>query len=469
MPWEVSSTCPINPVHAALLRTGKVLFFSGSGNNPNDIPQAAKGSALFDVENGTFTRPPIPGDSNGNPIDIFCAGQAFRPAGNLLVAGGTLRYDPFFGEVASYFFSPTSEKWSKRQSMNAGRWYPTLVSLGNGQTLALSGLNETGNLDLNPELYSYSKGWRTFTQKTSPFEQYAHVYLLDNGKLFYAGAQLGGNRGVSPRILTLPKNFSDQIGEQPVGGLQESNKGNQAASVLLPPAQDQKVMITGGGGGGTTARVNIVDLKSSNPSYQPAASLNNARMHHNAVILPNRTVFVCNGSGGNEDIGKSDLPAEIYDPVADTWTEVEDPSINGRVYHSVALLLPDGRVLTAGGNPFRGSFEARIEIYSPDYIAADRPVINTAPTKIKWGNSFTIETPQAGDIKWVNIIRPMATTHGLENEQRLVDLPISSTTGNTLTVDLTSKRNLAPPGWYMLTVVDNNNVPSVAKWVKVNR
>ena len=121
-------------------------------------------------------------------------------------------------------------------------------------------------------------------------------------------------------------------------------------------------------------------------------------MHHNAVILPNRTVFVCNGSGGNEDIGKSDLPAEIYDPVTDTWTEVEAPSINGRVYHSVALLLPDGRVLTAGGNPFRGSFEARIEICSPDYIAANRPVINKSPNKVKWGNSFTIETPQAGDI-----------------------------------------------------------------------
>ncbi len=468
MPWSVSSTCPINPVHAALLRTGKVLFFSGSGNNPNDVPNAPQGSALFNVNNGTFTRPEIPRDSNGNPIDVFCAGQAFRPAGNLLVAGGTLRYDPFFGLVDSFFFSPTSEKWTKRQSMNGGRWYPTLVSLGNGQTLALSGLNETGNLNQFPELYSYSQGWRTFTNQTSPLEQYAHVYLLDDGKLFYAGAQLGGNRGVSPRILTLPKNFSDPIGEQAVGGLQDAGNGNQAASVLLPPAQDQKVMIIGGGGNGTTARVNIADLKSSNPSYQPAASLNNARMHHNAVILPDRTVFVCNGSGGNEDVGKSDLPAEIYDPATDVWTEVEDPSINSRVYHSVALLLPDGRVLTAGGNPNRGIVEFRIEIYSPDYIAQGRPVITTSPSNVKWGTSFAIETPQATDIKWVNLIRPMATTHGMETEQRLVDLPVSSSTGNSLSVDLTSNRNLAPPGWYMLTIVDNNNLPSVAKWIKLS-
>ncbi|MEA5598700.1 galactose oxidase-like domain-containing protein [Rivularia sp. UHCC 0363] len=467
MPWSVSSTCPINPVHAALLRTGKVLFFSGSGNNPNDILNAPQGSALYDVTNGTFTRPEIPRDSNGNPIDVFCAGQAFLSGGNLLVAGGTLRYDPFFGLVDSFFFSPTQQKWIKRQSMNSGRWYPTLVTLGNGQIFAISGLDENGNLNSNPELYSSSRGWRAFTQSTSPIEQYAHIYLLDNGKLFYAGAQLGGNRGVSPRILTLPKTFTDPIGEQPVGGLQDANNGNQAASVLLPPAQDQKVMIIGGGGNGTTARVNIVDLKSSNPSYQPAASLNNSRMHHNAVILPNRTVFVCNGSGGNEDVGKSDLPAEIYDPATDTWTEVEDPIINGRVYHSVALLLPDGRVLTAGGNPFRGSVEFRIEIYSPDYIAQGRPVISNAPSTAKWGTSFTIETPQAGDIKWVNLIKPMATTHGLETEQRLVDVPVSSTTGNTLTVDLTSNRNLAPPGWYMLTIVNNNNVPSLAKWVTV--
>ncbi len=467
MPWSVSSTCPINPVHAALLRTGKVLFFSGSGNNPNDILNAPQGSALYDVTNGTFTRPEIPRDSNGNPIDVFCAGQAFLSGGNLLVAGGTLRYDPFFGLVDSFFFSPTQQKWIKRQSMNSGRWYPTLVTLGNGQIFAISGLDENGNLNSNPELYSSSRGWRAFTQSTSPIEQYAHIYLLDNGKLFYAGAQLGGNRGVSPRILTLPKTFTDPIGEQPVGGLQDANNGNQAASVLLPPAQDQKVMIIGGGGSGTTARVNIVDLKSSSPSYQPASPLNNPRMHHNAVILPNRTVFVCNGSGGNEDVGKSDLPAEIYDPATDTWTEVEDPSINGRVYHSVALLLPDGRVLTAGGNPFRGSVEFRIEIYSPDYIAQGRPVISKAPSSAKMGQSFVIETPQAGDIKWVNLIRPMATTHGLENEQRLVDLPINSKTGNTLTVDLTSNRNLAPPGWYMLTIVNNSNVPSQAKWIKL--
>lgn len=467
MPWQVLSyNCPINPVHAALLRTGKVLFFAGSGNDPSNVANSPQGVALWDVNNGTFSRPAVPLNSAGNPLDVFCAAQSFRPNGTLLVAGGTLRYDPFFGLPDTFLFDPSTETWTHVASMNKGRWYPTLVTLGSGRIFALSGLDENGNLDRNPEIYSGSS-WTIFSQPTSNFALYAHLFLLSDGKLFYSGAQLGGNNGVSPRILTLPGTFSQAIAEQPVSGLQDDIFSDQAASVLLPPAQDQKVMIIGGGNGGATSRVNIVDLKAANPTYTAAPSLNNPRMHHNAVLLPDRTVFVCNGSKANEDVGQSTLPAEIYNPATNTWTQVETPNVNGRVYHSVALLLPDGRVVTAGGNPARGTVELRLEIYSPAYISQTRPTIQNAPSSVKYGRTITIETPQAASIKWVNLIRPMATTHGLETEQRLVDVPIKSRTSSSLSVEVTDNRNLAPPGWYMLSITDNNNVPSVARWIQI--
>ncbi|MER3493538.1 MAG: hypothetical protein C4323_15145 [Mastigocladus sp. ERB_26_2] len=185
MPWQVSSTCPINPVHAALGRTGKVLFFTGSGNDPNNMANSAGGVALWDVNRGSFSTPTVPLDGNGNPIDIFCAGQSFRADGRLFVAGGTLQYDPFKGIQDCFVFDFTTEQWTKVASMNRGRWYPTVLTLGNGRIFALSGLDLNGNLDRNPEIFDGSTGWRIFTQQTSSFALYAHLILLSSGKLFY--------------------------------------------------------------------------------------------------------------------------------------------------------------------------------------------------------------------------------------------------------------------------------------------
>jgi hypothetical protein len=255
-----------------------------------------------------------------------------------------------------------------------------------------------------------------------------------------------------------------------VDGLVDAEFANQATSVLLPPAQNQQVMIIGGGNGAdqATNRVNIVDLRSSIPAYQSSPSLNVARMHLAAVLLPDRTVLVCNGSNMAEFTGSA-LPGEIYDPYAasPSWSPVATPSSSDRVYHSVAVLLPDGSVLTGGGNPQRGTFDNTLEMYSPAYMAQPRPLIQSAPSTAVPGDHITIQTPQASTIQWVHLIRPMATTHSCDTEQRLVDLPISSTTDTALTVTVPSTRHVTPVGWYMLFIVDNQRVPSVAQWIQI--
>ena len=474
MTWELLSyKSPVLPIHAALLRTGKVFFFPGSGNDPNNVNNSRNDSAIWDVSIGTFSRPKTPLDDAGFPIDMFCAGHSFLHDGRLIVAGGTEQYDPYQGSPATLIFDPITEEWTKASAMNSGRWYPTVVTLSDGRVLAVSGLDENGSLDTYPEIYAAGTGWKFFTQPTSRLPMYAHLFLLGSGKVFYSGAYMGSNNNVSPRILTLPTNFTQKIEEIPVSGLVAASSRAQAASVLLPPVQDQKVMIIGGGNySGTTKSVNIVNLKANPPTYKAAAPLNYARMHHNAVLLPDRTVFVCNGSGKREDGTQATLAAEIYNPVTNTWKVVERASVT-RLYHSVALLLPDGRVVTAGGNPNRNTQELRLEIYSPPYISQIRPVILSAPQTVTYGQTFQINTPQAQQIYRVNLIKPMATTHCLDTEQRLVDVYINSRNSTSVNVTLLPnltlmrQKNLAPPGWYMLSILDTNTVPSVATWIQV--
>ncbi|NJL09313.1 MAG: hypothetical protein HC908_01060 [Calothrix sp. SM1_7_51] len=175
MAWQVSSTCPVNPIHAALLRTGKVLFLAGSGNDPNNFANSGTGFAVWNPQDGSFARPTIPNRPDGSPIDLFCTGHSFRSNGRLVIAGGTLEYDnatptgydPFKGDDVCFTFDPISESFRQIASMKEGRWYATVLTLGNGRIFAISGLDKEGRLSDQPEIYNASNNtWTIFTQPT---------------------------------------------------------------------------------------------------------------------------------------------------------------------------------------------------------------------------------------------------------------------------------------------------------------
>src|SRR5262249_20122711 len=149
----------------------------------------------------------------------FCAGQSFGADGSLLVAGGTLQYDPFYGVDTAFLFSPDTSQWTQVPSMNSGRWYPTIVTLGYGQFFALSGFDIQGNLSQQPELYTDATGWQAFPPTSSLFPMYANLFLLSTGDLFYSGANAFGGADPSPRILLLPASSTQPITEIPVDGL----------------------------------------------------------------------------------------------------------------------------------------------------------------------------------------------------------------------------------------------------------
>lgn len=440
-------------VHTALLHTGKVLFFAGSGNFPPRHNAHQYGCTVWDPHFGARSNPPV-------SHDVFCGGQAFLPGGDLLVVGGTKDYDPFHGLPNASLYEEATDSWQDIAPMADGRWYPTLIALGDGRIAVFSGANATnGALNDTVELYKTGSGFTTIGATTPGWPLYPHLFLLGDGRLIFTGGSLGGGPG--PQIVDLGAGTLTAI-----PGLRDAGLRGQCASVLLPPAHDQKVMVISGGGGNpftVTTAVDIVDMKAANPTYTPAAPLTHGRTHLNAVLLPDRTVFV--SGGGSVGEGRPVLQSEIYDTLSGTWS-IGPTATVGRLYHSVAILLPGGEVLTAGSNPNRGDDELRIEIYHPRYMfRGRRPYIESAPGEVAYGGRFTLETPDADHIRWVQITRPMATTHSCDTEQRIVELEFKRKGICELEVELPKNHNLAPPGWYLLTIVDHERLPSCAEWV----
>jgi hypothetical protein len=498
--WELLSfNSEVLAIHAALLRTGKVLFFSGSGNNTarvaaHDFGDVAAGmytSVVWDPQapaGQNFTHPPTIRRQDGRPFDFFCGGDTFLADGRVLSAGGTQNYNAGndLGQWEVAIFDPATEQWSPAPRMAHGRWYPQLLMLPDGNILTVSGKNEdTG--DLNPlfEIYDAGRGqWVHHNPPDAPdfrgLPFYAHLFLMADGRVFFSGGRMDDDRFQPAGIMAFAP---DRIDFQLVPAVVDATLRNQSSSVLLPPAQDQRVMIIGGGPNddrtSATGSTEIVHLEGPNPAYRLAMPLSLPRIHLNAVLLPDRTVFVSGGAIIHEETGQppiARLQSEIYDPLTETWQPAAVASIV-RMYHSVALLLPDGRVATASGNPPpygqrapwqppQPNEELRIEMYKPPYLFAPaRPAIGQVAGEWRYGEQVDIDCAQAGSIRWAELIRSGVTTHAFDNSQRLVDLPIAARRAGRLTVQAPATANIAPPGWYMLFLVDQNRIPSTSTWI----
>ena len=153
--------------------------------------------------------------------------------------------------------------------------------------------------------------------------------------------------------------------------------------------------------------------------------------------------------------------AEMWDPATENWATMASQQFP-RLYHSGAVLLPDGRVLTVGGNDV-----LQTEVYEPPYLfKGARPTINSAPASVNYGQTFFVETPNATGITQVTWIRLSSVTHSFNMDQRINRLSFSQVAGG-LNVVAPSNANLAPPGHYMLFILNGNGVPSVAKIIQI--
>lgn len=447
-------TMPINPVHATLLNNGKVLVVSGSGNDPTVTTFRA---AVWDPQSGGITTQQL-------SWDMFCNGMVKLPDGRVFVNSGTLQYDPFHGQLKSSVFDPATNTFTDVQNMAHGRWYPTVTVLGDGRVMTFSGLDENGNTNSSVEIYTVGSGWSQ--QYSSPWTPplYPRMHLLPSGKVFYSGSTTT-SRTFDPST----NSWSGTIATTNYSGTR-----TYGTSVLLPllPSNnyDPRVMIMGGGNP-ATATTEIIDLGASPPTWQWGPNMSQARIEMNAVILPDGKVLALGGSVNDEDLNTVSYNADLYDPVANSFSSA-GANAYPRLYHSVAILLPDATVWFAGGNPTRGTYEPHMEIYRPAYLyqsdgtAATRPTISSAPTSIGYGSSFTVQTPDAATISSVALLRPGSPTHAFDMDQRLVGLTFTAGSG-ALTVTAPPNGNVAPPGYYMLFLLNSSHVPSIASFVQV--
>jgi len=455
--WRtLPNTMPINPVHVALLRNGKVLVVSGSGNVAGNTNFQA---ALWDPQTGAITTQPV-------AWDMFCNGMSVLPDGRPFVMGGTLQYDPFHGELRTSTYDPATNAFTDQQSMAHGRWYPTSTVLGDGRVMVFSGLNETGGTNTSVEFYSAGSGWSAaFAAPWTP-PLYPRMHLLPNGNVFYSGSTTTSSI-FDPSTHTWTTN---------VAVTNYSGTRTYGTSVLLPltPANNYtpKVIIMGGGSP-STVTTELIDLSAATPKWAFGPNMSQPRIEMDATILPNGKILALGGSLNDEDTNTASLNADLYNPATNTFSSA-GAEVYARLYHSVSLLLPDGTVWVAGGNPARGTYESHMEIYSPAYLfnadgsLATRPTITSlSSSTIGYGGAFQVQTPDAANISSVVLMRNGAVTHAFDMDQRYVGLSFTAGAG-VLNVTGPPNGNIAPPGYYMLFILNSSGVPSIASMVQVS-
>ena len=455
--WTTLSTqMPINPVHVSLMHNGKVLIVSGSGNLPSDTTYLG---AVWDPATDTVTTQPA-------PFDMFCNGMVVLPDGRPFVISGTQQYDPFHGDPRTAAYDPATGNFVLLQSMADGRWYPTATTLSDGSVMVFSGLTQTGGTNSTVEIYKVGSGWsQVFGASWTP-PLYPRMHLLPNGNVFYSGS-------TTSSAIFNPTTHTWTTG---VANTNYSGIRTYGSSVLLPltPANnyDPRVIIMGGGTP-ATATTEIIDLGSANPQWVYGPSMSQPRVEMDAVILPSGNVLAVNGSTNDEDATTASLNADLYNPTTNTFSSAGQNAYP-RLYHSGALLLPDATVLVLGGNPERGSYETHMEIYSPAYLfnadgtMATRPSIQAVtPGVIGYGAPFQVQTPNAANISQVVLMRPGSPTHAFDMDQRLVGL--NFTVGNgVLNVTSPPNSSIAPPGYYMVFILNSAGVPSLASFVQLS-
>ncbi len=444
--WSAPFSLPLIAIHSAVLPTGKVLLFSAEHGVPGIH------GWLFDPASipGTPILINVPPPAPWNPD---CAGHSFLPDGRLLVAGGTLGFNPLLGSKLAFIFDPLTEQWTQIEDMRAGRWYPTNITLPDGRVVTMSGINDTdGGLNADIELWdpNGTSNWELLGQKIIPVYPYLHV--LPSGLVFRSG----------PDSQT--ETFNPANAQWTPVDATNFPARYEAPSVLLPPTLD-RVMLIGGytGSGLPTNSAEIIDFSLPVPTWTVTAHMSFRRMEFNAVVLPSGKVLVVGGKSSAD--GTADQPVlipEIFDPATSSWDQVAPHQIP-RMYHSTAILLPDARVLAAGGD-----YQPTGEIYSPPYLFEGvRPTISSAPSRISYGSSFTLGFISPTGNNRVVLISLSSVTHSVNMGQRYVLLAQGIPAGDTVSVPAPASGNFAPPGYYMLFAVSSDGIPSVSQIVRV--
>jgi YVTN family beta-propeller protein len=450
---------PLIPVHAVLMPDGRVLSFGTNGDGTQT------GKFIYDVwdpeqglAGGHMTL------ANGTPTDLFCATQLVLPAGDQVFIGGGDNWNTTIanstnnlGNNNSNTFNIATNTLTPGPNMNRPRWYATSTTLVNGETLVAGGLGgvdawEVRRTDGTFRLLTANAAWIDY--------YYPRNFVRPDGKVVGISAN-GFIYNVNP------------VGAGAIEWLADLPAPYYASDTTAVMYQPGKVIQFGGeSNAAVLIDISTAEVGVSAPTITATAPLSSQRRLVSGTLLADGKVLATGGSTvWNEMVGVN-YTAEIWNPTTGQWT-VGATYNRARLYHNIALLLPDGTVMVGGGGAPGPQVNTNFELYFPPYLfaangtLAARPTITTAPTVLDIGKTFNVQVGGAGTVGRVVLVKTGSVTHGNNMEQRFVELPFTAN-GNALSVQAPSRAGEATPGFYMLYVLNTAGVPSVARIVRMN-
>ncbi|MER5641464.1 galactose oxidase early set domain-containing protein [Kitasatospora sp. NPDC002227] len=491
--------------HIAALPTGKVLLFSFEPveSDPTKEPAPTqiigadnRGRAyLWDPAKGTgtdaFKSVPPPdvvlddGTGVSRPAPFFCAGHSFLPNGMLGVFGGNFGGNFGTGAKLSLIFDPVKETWTRNPDMSVGRWYPSVVTGEDGRQLIMSGHSELGWGTPTPVVERFPAKSAAVPKDpavvplapvdrfgaTAPYStDYPQLFSLNDGKIYGFGRTATEQWRFDPKLET-----RTDLPARP-----DAAQRNYGSAVALPGGFQgpDSVLLLGG---------NRDDPKTylfSGGQWSEQKPRAFGRTQDDTLILPDGTLFTVNGAYDIRDYGNG--PLNPNGDLKYRQTEMRDAQGNWRLgpvqrlprgYHSNAVILADGRIAVTGDelqqiadNPdIKSGMNGSIEIYEPWYLnSGARPTLDSAPgTPLRYNSAFTVTTSTPDRVTRAVLLAPITSTHSVDTSQRHIELQVTGRSGGQLTLQTPPVAASAPPGYYMLFLLDAAGVPSVAKWVKL--
>lgn len=462
---SVINWTPHLPVTAATLPDGRLLTFASNQRTTFPVGVEFTYAAVWDPATGVFT------ELNNSRHDMFCGGTAMLPDGRVLVNGGrnTTRL--------SSIFDWRTNVWTAIPNMNDGRWYNTSVALTDGNVFTVTG---DGGI-YTAERWAEASGWSRLTgidwaavvtQPGYVTNWHPLVLVAPDNRLFHGGP-------------------TDQMNWITPGGTGSMNAANANVPGSHFPKEgcfamynEGRILVAGGSAntnpnpsdastGTSTNLAFTIDIRNSTPVVAATSSMNYVRQFANSVILPNGEVMVIGGntSGYKFNDTGSILSPEIWNPTTGQWREVTDMSVP-RNYHSLALLLPDGRVWSGGSGLSGNAADHRdAQLYTPpmlyaaDGTLATRPAMTTAPASIGPGQVFSVDG--SSGITRFTFIKMSSQTHSMNTDLRFLELPFTSPGSGSYSLTAHSNISVMTPGYWMLFAHNAQGVYSTAKIIQV--
>lgn len=465
--WSDVIDLPLVPVAASALPNGKVLMWSAFDRYTYGGDRGYTQTAIFDPASATYSEQRV--SNTGH--DMFCPAIANLADGRVLVNGGSSASE-------TSIYNPATDQWENGADMNIARGYAGSTLLSDGSVFTLGGSWSGGTGNKHGELWTEATGWQRLSGvPVNPFvgadregvlrgDNHMWLFGYTNNRVFHAGP-------------SKQMHWIDASGNGSVANAGARGSDNYAINGNAVMYEPGKILTTGGATayitGTATTNATVIDLTGAAVTSRAVPSMTYRRGFHNSVVLPDGEVVVVGGQTTTEPFSDAGaiLATEIWNPETETFRSVSDMEVP-RTYHSLALLLPDARVLVGGGGLCGSGCEANhpdAQIYTPPNLLNDdgsdatRPSITSAPSTVDLGQRFDVTTNAAVD-EFV-LIRMSSVTHSVNNDQRRIPVSFTETGNLTYRAQAPGDGGVAIPGNYMLFAIDGAGVPSVASIVRV--